>query len=177
MEGEGRLDLSQNCADPGLGGSPQQGRRLWDLRSSFWVFGLFVFFLGGSRRPRQFGRAVASSVGLHCVWQALWGWRGSLMSLEGPGRSDCGLETSFGHSMPRLRPPSAVQGPAVEAAQHPGPRQPLAPGRPRVRLLCCRGDHRDGSQRGCRGGQRLHHVCGQRRLAFRPRAGKTRGQL
>ena len=39
MEGEGGMDLSQNHADPwGLGGSPQQGRGLWDLKSSFWVF-------------------------------------------------------------------------------------------------------------------------------------------
>lgn len=43
MEGEGGLDLSQNRADPGLGGFPQQGRGLWDLRSSFWVFGLCFF--------------------------------------------------------------------------------------------------------------------------------------
>lgn len=100
MEGEGGVDLSQNHADPwGLGGSPQRGRGLWDLRSSFWM--VFFFFLEGSRRPGQFGRAVTNSVGLHCAWQGLRGWRGSLLSLEGPGRSDCGLET-LGISCPGL---------------------------------------------------------------------------
>uniref|UniRef100_A0A8C2Y0U4 SAND domain-containing protein n=1 Tax=Capra hircus TaxID=9925 RepID=A0A8C2Y0U4_CAPHI len=62
---------------------------------------VFFFFLEGSRRPGQFGRAVTNSVGLHCAWQGLRGWRGSLLSLEGPGRSDCGLET-LGISCPGL---------------------------------------------------------------------------
>lgn len=69
MEGEGGVDLSQNHADPwGLGGSPQRGRGLWDLRSSFWM--VFFFF------PRREQEARA-------VWQSCDQLSGSSLCVAG----------------------------------------------------------------------------------------------